>query len=187
MEHTTRLDAWIPQPDAREIHSRTVEANPQHLYDALKHKPLQFRGPSRALMSVRFIGELLKGKSKHTAKASFVDLALRLGFVILDEEPNEELILGFVGRFWQLVPEILPIKAEDFLAFNRPGYAKAVVNFKITNIDGMRYSLSTETRVKGCDPRSTRILRCYWFLIRPFSGLIRHDTLRAIADAAREF
>jgi hypothetical protein len=51
---------------------------------------------------------------------------------------------------------------------------KAVIDFRV----GCG-SLSTETRVHVADPESRKRFRRYWFVVRPFSGLIRIQLLRA--------
>ena len=67
-----------------------------------------------------------------------------------------------------------PGTAEEFLAYSREDMCKAVIDFRVG-----AGSLSTETRVHVADPVSRRRFRRYWFVIRPFSGLIRILLLRA--------
>ena len=55
---------------------------------------------------------------------------------------------------------------------------KAVVDFRVGTA-----SLSTETRVHVADPAARTKFRCYWFVVRPFSGLVRILLLRAAAAA----
>jgi len=45
--------------------------------------------------------------------------------------------------------------------------------------------LSTETRVAGTDAHARRRFGLYWLAIRPGSGLIRREWLRAIERRAR--
>ena len=70
--------------------------------------------------------------------------------------------------------------AEQFAAFDEPGYAKVAFNFVLEAGE-----LSTETRIAGTDERARRRFRFYWLLIRPGSGLIRREWLGAIAKRAR--
>ncbi|MEP7335602.1 MAG: hypothetical protein ABI717_07460, partial [Actinomycetota bacterium] len=63
--------------------------------------------------------------------------------------------------------------------FAEPGYAKMAFNFRLED-----RVLSTETRVLLTDERSRKLFRRYWIVIRPFSGLIRREWLRAIARRA---
>lgn len=67
----------------------------------------------------------------------------------------------------------------DFCEFEKPGYAKAVWNFSVTEV-GSRSRLTTETRIKCLDDESRRSFGRYWTLIRPFSGLVRMEMLRTI-------
>ena len=67
-----------------------------------------------------------------------------------------------------------PTTAEEFLAYDRADTCKAIVDFRIG-----AGTLSTETRVHVADPASRRKFRRYWLVIRPFSGLIRIQLLRA--------
>jgi hypothetical protein len=45
--------------------------------------------------------------------------------------------------------------------------------------------LSTDTRVQGVDAEARRAFRRYWFVVGPFSGVIRRRWLHAVARAAR--
>jgi hypothetical protein len=53
------------------------------------------------------------------------------GFVLLGERPERELALGVVGRFWTPGGERVTLDADGFRAFDRPGYAKAVWDFRV--------------------------------------------------------
>jgi hypothetical protein len=108
------------------------------------------------------------------------DLMLAEGFVPLAEEPGREIVLGVVGRFWTLRGGSSGVVAtpEDFLAFETPGYAKAAINFLVER-EGAGSRIRTETRVATTDPASRRSFRRYWLVVRPGSGLIRREWLRA--------
>jgi len=104
-------------------------------------------------------------------------------FEMLGEIPNRELLLGLAGRFWTPGGDLKKIDAESFKSFNLPGYAKAVWNFSLASEAGGN-RLTTETRVKCLDETSRTSFGWYWMLIRPFSGLIRMEMLRAIKHRA---
>jgi hypothetical protein len=46
--------------------------------------------------------------------------------------------------------------------------------------------ISTETRIQATDQRARRAFAAYWLLVRPGSGLVRRELLRAIARRADE-
>ena len=97
---------------------------------------------------------------------------------MLDDVRGEGIVLGLTGQLWRILggerDPARPTTAEEFLAYDRPDTCKAVIDFRI----GPKI-LSTETRVHVADPASRRKFRRYWFVIRPFSGLIRILLLRA--------
>ena len=100
----------------------------------------------------------------------------RMGFRVLAEEPERELVIGGIGRFWTASGGLRRVESrEHFVSFAEPGYARTAFNFLVD--DGV---LSTETRIAGTDARATRLFGLYWLAIRPGSGLIRHEWLRAI-------
>jgi hypothetical protein len=72
----------------------------------------------------------------------------------------------------------------EFAGFAEPGYAKAGFNFSVAPGPAGGCVLSTETRVLGTDPGARRRFRVYWTVVRPGSGLIRRDWLRAIRKRA---
>ena len=101
-------------------------------------------------------------------------------FKTLAESPNEELVLGLIGRPWTLTGNLQKIKSPGaFLSFETPGFMKAVWNFSLRE-EGPRTRLTTETRVRCLDESSRVRFGFYWMLIRPFSGLIRMEMLRLI-------
>ena len=49
------------------------------------------------------------------------------GWVLLGEPPQEEIVLGQVGKFWRPVIEYAQVDAATFKEFAEPGFAKTVV------------------------------------------------------------
>jgi hypothetical protein len=88
-----------------------------------------------------------------------------------------------IGRFWTADGGVLPVSAEGFGAFEEPGFAKAVVNFHVREVDGDTL-LTTETRIRGTDDSATRTFRRYWRVVMPGSAAIRRAWLRAIRKRA---
>ena len=75
------------------------------------------------------------------------------------------------------------VSPDEFVAFDEPGFAKAVVNLSAQAIDGGTV-LTTETRVKLTDAEARRTFRRYWRVVMPGSALIRRAWLRAIRKRA---
>jgi hypothetical protein len=102
-----------------------------------------------------------------------------LGFTILGERPDEEVVAGIAGRFWALreVANLIPLPDRDtFVRFAEPGTAKAAASLRFAPLGPREARVTTETRVWCAD--AYRRFQVYWFLIKPFSGWIRRDMLR---------
>ena len=60
-------------------------------------------------------------------------LSFTRGAVLLGVRPGEEVLAGAIGRFWRLAgnePVVFGSPAE-FLTFTEPGFAKAIVGFRL--------------------------------------------------------
>ena len=108
------------------------------------------------------------------------------GFRTLADEPGREIVLGLIGRFWTPSGGLCRGDADDFVAFDEPGWAKAAWNFYLTPLAGGGTLLETETRIHCTDAGSRRRFRAYWLVVRPFSGLIRRVALQQIKRAAEK-
>jgi hypothetical protein len=181
------LDRCLPVYHHRESHACRVRASPDSTHRAIRELTAGEVPLVGALMALRSAPARLLRRGPPTDHAHEPVLArmLAAGFLLLAEAPGEELVLGRVGRFWKLVPED-PSEVRDlegFLAFARPGWAKAVLNVRIEpDAEGVR--LSTETRVFLTDGAARRRFALYWLFVRPGSGLIRRAWLRAIRRRA---
>jgi hypothetical protein len=117
------------------------------------------------------------------------DATLVLGFTrgaaLLGARPPGEILAGAIGRFWRLAGNepVVFGSPEEFRAFAEPGFAKAVVGFRL---DPTRAEilLTTETRFVATDEATHRLMGRYWRIIRPGSDLIRTEWLRAIRRRA---
>jgi hypothetical protein len=105
-------------------------------------------------------------------------------FTELERIQNEEIVIGLIGQFWKSNGNLQKFEPLEFITFDKPNFLKAVWNFTIVLQENNYYSLSTETRVFCTDEISKRRFSKYWFFVRPFSGLIRMEMLRAIKKSA---
>lgn len=165
----------MPKYDRSEVHRCASDAPPAAVWAAIH----DLRGDElrlmRALMGLRSLGRSRGGAE--TVLRGFQ----RMGFRVIAEEPDSELVVAGIGRFWQPSGGLRRVEgADQFAAFAEPGYAKVAFNFQLG--DGR---LSTETRIAATDAQARRRFGMYWMLIRPGSGLIRREWLRAIARRAR--
>ena len=164
------LSEALPEYHFQERHERRVDATPEAVFAAIRTVTLAETPVARGLMRLRGL--------RAGSVRPLVEEMDGEGFVELAEEPLRELLYTAIGQPWR------PrggkrADAAGFRTFTDPGYAKMAFNFRFE--EGM---LSTETRVLLTDERSRKRFRRYWFVIRPFSGLIRREWLRAIARRA---
>lgn len=110
----------------------------------------------------------------------------RMGFNVLGQVQNQEMLLGLVGRFWKLRGDLQPVDALHFRNFSKEGFVKAVWNFTLLQRGNGTVHLSTETRVFCNDSKSRTFFCLYWLVIALFSKWIRREILRLIkADAEK--
>ncbi len=172
----TLIDQVMPSYDRREVHSCATAAPASALWDAVHDLNGDELRLMRMLMGLRTLGRG-GGDADRTVLEGFE----RMGFRKVAEQPGEELVVAGIGRFWKLSGGLRRVEGrEQFTQFEEPGYAKVAFNFRL--VDG---KLSTETRIAGTDAHARRRFGLYWLLIRPGSGLIRHEWLRAIARRAQ--
>ncbi|MFN2452720.1 MAG: hypothetical protein ABR577_00710 [Pyrinomonadaceae bacterium] len=171
-----QINEFAPEYDFVERHHINVEATAERVYAAVRVLDLSRAPLVRALFKLRGM----------PPQCLTLDGLLKAGFVLLAEVPNEELVLGVAGRFWSLAGALQRLDAESFRSFQRSGYAKAVWNFSLEPRGAHAVRLTTETRVRCMDAASRRAFGFYWFFIRPCSGLVRMEALRAIKRAAEE-
>lgn len=196
-ERSTRLDQIVPAWQFYERHSTRVFASPASVQWAIRHTT------AREITLFRFLtwlrnplhwpgAEQPESILAAPADQPILSVALRSGFVLLAEEPDE-IVFGTLV----LVPaEVrrLPVAERDklraefdpekFARLASPGYAKAVMNFRLAERGAGWTDLTTETRVYATDAASARRFATYWRVIYPGSSLIRHNWLAAIRARA---
>jgi hypothetical protein len=180
------LDEFLPVYDVNEVHSIDIPAKPDAVMAALRAlTPREVRLVG-ALMAIRTLPAILArrrrpGRSRGL-DAPLLDGLRARGFALLGDLPDE-LVLGAIGRFWKAEGEVLRVGGDEFVAFDEPGFAKAVVNFHVQAVSGGTL-LTTETRIRGTDEEARRTFRRYWRVVMPGSALIRRAWLRAIRKRA---
>ncbi len=123
----------------------------------------------------------LRGLPKYSLT---LDGMLKWGFVLLADQPSQEIVFGLIGRFWTHSAQIQSVTVDTFVEFHQQGYAKAVGNIAFIPQGAGIVRVTTETRVYCPDDTSRGDFRLYWLLIGPFSGIIRKEWLRLIKQHA---
>ena len=180
------LEQFMPRFDTRSQHAIEVHAAAQAVFTAIEAVTVK---EVRFLRELEFIRALPGLAATGRLEVPAVDAPLVLSFtrdaVLLGARPPEEVLAGAIGRFWRLAGNepVVVGSPEEFLTFNEPGFAKAVVGFRL-DPRGAETLLTTETRFVATDEATHRLMSRYWRIIRPGSNLIRTDWLRAIRRRA---
>jgi hypothetical protein len=184
------IDDWLPSFDESEFHTRSVPAAPPAVEIALRELTASDLRLTGFLMGVRTLPALLTGGRRRRSRdgGPLLDGVLSMGFVLLDERPGEQIVLGVAGRPWR--PRGDGLDTLDgpaaFRSYDRPGSVRCAWDFVLepSASGGDGTLLATETRIAGTDAAGTRTFRRYWRLVQPGSALIRRDMLRAVARRA---
>ncbi len=160
------LSDVLPDYDVRTRNSLALAAPEDHVWEAIRSTTLAELRVARHLFRIR---GLPSGPDR-----AFLELE---GFRRLAEAPGRELVVGAVGKPWS--PRGGLVHGGDPRTFVDAGYALMALNVTYNGA-----TLATETRVRCTDASARLRFRIYWLAVRPFSGIIRNDWLRAIARRA---
>ena len=180
------LDDFVPACQFREVHAIRIHAPADAVFGAVK---------SVTAREIRFFRLLTWLRSPRLTRARedilaapadrpLLDVALRSGFLMLAEDPPRELVFGTLlcGR----LPRVSRPAPWDFAEFDRPGFCKVAMNFRLRDEGGGWVRLTTETRVFALDPSARKRFAPYWRVISPGSAFIRRMWLNAVRRRAED-
>ena len=173
------IDRFMPSFDVSEHHERRIDAPPSVAFDITRRIDLARSPIASILFGIRRIPQLVTGTSP-TIRTLTLDSLVDYGFVVLAEEPGEEIVLGAIGTFWKPTGGMRRTVADEFITFKEPGFAKGIMNLRVDPFGAGSSLVITETRVLCTDDSSRRKFKAYWRLIGPFSALIRTQMLSLI-------
>lgn len=129
------------------------------------------------LLMARGVPVLLRRRRLPSLDCPFYgELLSTPGFVEVSRD-DRAVVAGYVGRPWTPAGGGRELAgAEEFAAFDDPGYAKVVTDF-VAGPDGEGTLLSTTTRIHLTDERSRRAFRLYWLVVHPGSLAVRRSWL----------
>jgi hypothetical protein len=192
------LDDLMPRYDVVERHRIIVRAPPTVVFSSIRAANLAGGTITRVLLALRTAPAALAavGRSPRAAWAEYRERvaarqhAVRLrdferaGFRVVAERAPDELVIGLLGRFWTPRGGLCAdIDAGTFRAGPPAGHALAGWSFTVAARPDGTSELRTETRV-WCAADARWKFRLYWMVVRPGSGLIRREMLRAIRGEA---
>jgi hypothetical protein len=183
-EPLSLLDVHLPTYDVVLTEHLVVEADTGAVFEAAKNFDfLTTRSPLvTALMTARSVPSRLLGRPVVTPQALMLarDPGALPGWLLLGEIPGRELVFGAVGTFWKPDIEWHDLTADQFAAFEEPGWGKIACHL-LVRPDGPGSSLlSYECRTATTDSASRAHMSRYWWLIRPFVAYVLRAVVRTI-------
>jgi uncharacterized protein YndB with AHSA1/START domain len=189
------LDRFLPNPEVDEYHQLEVRAPAAITLAAAKETDLQTAPIAKAIFWLRAVPALLRGESfRPEGSRGIVAETLALGWGVLAEEPDREIVVGAYTQPWHEQVTFHRLSPEEFAGFNQPGYVKIAWTLGAEPLGQNRSRLVTRTRAVATDRQARRRFRRYWapmsagiILIR-YAGLplMRNEAERRAAAASQE-
>jgi hypothetical protein len=190
------LEEFLPVYDVSDSVATLVKADLGTTWRALMDADLIEVGRKRPMVGVlgglrvlpdivmRILhGEPLQEGPRHLRLRDMPSLsAAQGGWVLLGEQPEHEIALGLVGKFWRPIIEFVEVPRDQFRAFAAPGFAKTVYSLSVSEIEGQTL-LSGTMRTATTDDHARDWFRRYWTF---GVGSGAHVLVSSLLDVVRE-
>jgi len=179
------IDEFAPQFHFREHHEAVVAATPERVFAAIKSVSADEIRLFQLFTSIRRFGRPGPESIMNAPQRKpILDVATQTTFLLLAENPPREIVVGtLVASPPGFRPPSKPT-GDAFKAITQPGFAKATMNFLVTDLGNGSTRVDTETRVFATDDRTLRLFTAYWRIIFPGSSILRGTWLTAIKQRA---
>jgi hypothetical protein len=170
------LDRFMPVYEVAERHRIDVAAPADLTFSTACDMDLQQSRIIRAIFRSREF--ILRGEreAKPLPRGLLAQMKA-LGWVALAEIPRREVVMGAVTQPWAAKVVFRTVPANEFAAFQEPGYVKIVWTLRTDPIGATESIFRTETRVATTDPEARAKFRIYWSFFSPGIILIRRLSL----------
>ncbi len=181
-EEDALLDRFMPMYDVVERHHVRIAAPAAITFAAAKEQDLFQSLPARAIFKAR---EFALGASDDRPRQRTLMAEMQaLGWGVLAEVPEREVVVGAVTRPWEANPIFRALPPEQFAAFDEPGYVKIAWTLRADPVDAASSVFRTETRVTTTDAIARAKFRRYWSFVSPGVVVIRRLLLRPLKTEA---
>ena len=179
------LDRVMPVYDVVERHRIRVVAPAAVTLAAAREQDLLNLPLVRPIFRMRAIA-LGATATERPQPRGLIDATLALGWGVLAEVPDREIVMGAVTKPWEPDVTFLTLSPDAFAAFREPGFVKIAWTLRVDPIDGATSMFRTETRAVATDGLARARFRRYWAFASPGIALIRLFSLGPLkADAER--
>jgi hypothetical protein len=188
------IDRQLPQFQARTFSALVVDASTERTYRAIRALD-----PDQVGQTVPFMQLMVRlrdlparlgrapRRAIEPASQALTSEQYRQAFLLIDEEPGTEFIIGMIGKFMSPTQmEFHRFDPPQFAGFGEPGYGKVVISFLVLPYGSGRSLLCTETRTATTDLASARRFRRYWAVVGPFAGYIMRHWLTLAKQHAEQ-
>jgi hypothetical protein len=164
------IDRQLPQFQARTFSALVVDASTERTYRAIRALD-----PDQVGQTVPFMQLMVRlrdlparlgrapRRAIEPASQALTSEQYRQAFLLIDEEPGTEFVIGMIGKFMSPTQmEFHRFDPPQFAGFGEPGYGKVVISFLVLPYGSGRSLLCTETRTATTDLASARRFRRYW-------------------------
>jgi len=177
------LDRFMPRYDVVERHQIEIAAPAAVVLAAAQTQELDRLPLVRGIFAMR---QLVMGgaDAERPLPTQLVPQVLALGWRVLEEVPDREVVIGTVPRPWLANVVFEGVNADAYAGFDAPEYVKIVWSLRADPISASRTRFSTETRAIATDAEARRRFRSYWALASPGIWLIRRLLLAPLKRRA---
>jgi hypothetical protein len=182
------LERFMPAYEVDERHEIQVHAPVEYTFAAARAMDVNRSPLARAIFAVRTLPSRLRGEPARQSSTPLLDETLAIGWRILAETPDREVVVGAVTQPWRAEVKFRGLDPDAFARFTEPGYARIAWTLEAIPLGPTTSLFRSRTRVSTTDPRSRTLFRRYWAVVSPGVRLIRLEALRLVrADAERRF
>ena len=179
------LDRFIPTYDIVERHHIRVQAPAATTLAAAREQDLMALPAIRAIFRARELALGSKPDDRPQPRGLLAAM-LALGWGILAEIPDREIVVGSVTQPWEPNVVFRALPASEFAAFSAPGFVKIVWTLAVRPLDDGASIFRTETRAVATDATARTRFRRYWAFVSPGIAMIRRLSLRPLKRAAEQ-
>ena len=179
------LDRFIPSPEVVEHHRVHIAAPPDVVMTTARGLGFLSSWLVRGIFKAR---ELVLGgePDEQGLPSALIPYMQSIGWVVLAERANREIILGAVTRPWDAAPIFRSLSPCEFAAFREPGYVKIAWTLRADPSGEGKSVFHTETRAATTDLETRKRFRHYWSYVAPGVELIRLAMLLPLKNEAEQ-
>jgi len=173
------LDHYMPRYEVVERHHIRVAAPPAVTLAAAREQDLLQLPLVRPLFKTREI-VLRATPDDRPLPRGLVAATLALGWGILADVPDRELVVGAVTKPWEANVAFRALPPDEFAEYSEPGFVKIAWTLRADPAGEHMSIFRTETRAVATDATARTRFRRYWALASPGITLMRRLSLRPL-------